>query len=207
MSIAFFLRFGIISYESPQRYTVMRVGDWRAQKRMDEAAGVRTNASKLLVPWFSCDLCCIGIGPNHEEQHLYLYPVLDELVKLRGKNAQKIDYDVFKICGDCARRKTRDLPDWLCVAEPGCWETISQAEAKMYLASMANPWFFTLLFVIARGWSLRYFLTSFPVHTPKTRVISVSANYQAISLEKKKAPREKIPNSVFAIKDPGFALT
>lgn len=207
MSIAFFLRFSRISYESPQRFTVMRVGDWRAQKKMDEAAGVKTNASKLLVPWFTCDLCCIGIGPNHEEQYLYLYPVYDERVKLRGKTAQRIDYDVFKICGDCARRKTRDLPEWLCVAEPGSWEATSQAEATRWIASMANPWFFTLLYVISQGWSLHSFLSSFSAPAPRTQAIAATSNYHVISLDKKTTKISHISNSVFAVKDPGFSLT
>jgi hypothetical protein len=205
MSVSFFLRFGVISYESPREFTVMRVGDWRAQKKMDTAAGVETNASKLLIPWFTCDLCCIGIGPNHEEQCLYLYPVYDEKVKLYGKHAQKIEYDVFKICGDCAKRKNRDLPEWLCVAEPGCWEQMSRVKVKTYIDTMCNPWFFTLLYVISQGWSLRAFLSAFPPQKPQ--VITATTNYQVISLKKRAPESNSSPCSVFAIQDPGIALS
>jgi len=114
----------VVSYESSRRaYSVQPVRDWRAQKKEERAAGYTTSYGNILVPWFKCDLCTIGIGPNHEQQHLYLYPVYEEKVKHQGGGLQKRESEIYRICGECASWKSRQLPEWLCCIGPWCWET------------------------------------------------------------------------------------
>jgi len=114
----------IISFESSRRrHTVGPVSFWRAQQKMEEAAGLVQPADKIMVPWYFCDLCMIGIGPDHEHQRIYLYPAYREQAGPRGERKRKIATDMFCICESCASWRERDLPEWLCVLGPWAWES------------------------------------------------------------------------------------
>jgi hypothetical protein len=90
---------------------------------MEKAAGHETNTSKIMTDWFVCDLCRIGIGPNHCQQEVYLYPVYDQKAKLHGEGLGYVASDILHICGECAMWKSRDLPEWLCCIGAWAWET------------------------------------------------------------------------------------
>jgi hypothetical protein len=117
----------VVSFESSKRkytnFTVGSVSEWREQQRMEEAAGLVHRSSNIMVPWHFCDICTIGIGPNHEHQHIYLYPVYREKVGLHGEKKRIVESGLLCICESCATWRERNLPEWLCVIGPWAWET------------------------------------------------------------------------------------
>jgi hypothetical protein len=90
---------------------------------MEEAAGFTDHDKKIMVPWHFCDLCLIGIGPEHIHQSIYLYPAYHEQAGPKGERKHIIGADMFCVCESCASWRERDLPEWLCVIGPWAWET------------------------------------------------------------------------------------
>src|SRR6266702_5636421 len=115
---------------------VMSVKKWREQLAMERAAGTYEDKSTL-VSDLSCDSCQIFIGRDHEEQELYLFPLLRQYAKLRN-GYRFYEHAVFHLCGDCAGRK--GLPASMMFFGHTVWQTrrvvfkdeVTRAENLLY---------------------------------------------------------------------------
>jgi hypothetical protein len=196
----------VISYESPQRkYSVMRVRDWRAQDKMERAAGHETNTGSVMTDWFTCDLCRIGIGPNHCQQEVYLYPVYDQKAKLHGEGLGYVASDILHICGECASWKSRDLPEWLCCIGPWAWETDrlsdyyqtrSRREAAVVHVEVCE---WLLVFVYCIAWNVS-------IHDIWKIVIQEEREQHRMIGPRTKKEKEDRSNIFTRIEDPGFKI-
>lgn len=207
-----------ISFASNQRkYSVMPVRDWRAQDKMEKAAGRQTNTSKIMTDWFTCDLCRIGIGPNHCQQEVYLYPVYDQKAKLHGEGLGYVASDILHICGECATWKSRALPEWLCCIGPWAWETdrlvdyyqaTSRREAAVIHLEVCE---WLLIFVYCIAWNISLQACWQIILQAIEEVRIESGNLQIASTHPKKekealsaGKRMKIPSIFAHVEAPGF---
>jgi len=75
------------------------VSKWREEKKAEKAAGY---TPKIMLDLFKCDLCDIGIGPNHKEQELHLWHVVDRTVKVVDVRRYFKD-NWLNVCEGCMR--------------------------------------------------------------------------------------------------------
>jgi hypothetical protein len=92
---------------------------WRADKKAEQGAGF-LEEQHIYASDLECACCEIHIGKDYYEQKLYLYPVYQEEVKLKG-GYRSYELAVFQLCGDCAERK--GLSDELLLFDHTIWQT------------------------------------------------------------------------------------
>lgn len=216
MPLSIFLSFircpSIISFESPKRSysNGFTVHEWREQQKMEEAAGFVRRSDNILIPWHFCDLCTIGIGPDHEHQKIYLYPVYREKIGLHGERKRMTEVDILCICESCASWRERRLPEWLCVLGPWAWQTNALIrQEKEELAPVpqddgslrAKLRVQAMKYIEACGWYV-VALTAFSLN------ISLSTLFQHLGLkeEKRDIATQQKKEGIRSIKDPGILL-
>jgi hypothetical protein len=89
---------------------VQRPRDWKREKDAELSAGLE-ESGHILVKSNLCSLCNIGIGPNHVEQEIYLYPIYQKSMWDANDNWVYVENQWIFCCGHCARHKRRCLPE------------------------------------------------------------------------------------------------
>ena len=106
------------AFESP----IQSSREWHAQKKAARDAGMNTPSSLARdISLAECATCGIHIGPDHMEQEMYLYPVVQQRVRFSDDSLLYVEHGWFEICGSCARR--RGLDARLRFISPQLWQT------------------------------------------------------------------------------------
>jgi hypothetical protein len=89
---------------------VQRPRDWKRERDAEQSAGIE-ESGHILVETNKCSLCNIGIGPNHIEQEMYLYPIYRKSMWDGDDNWVFVEGSCVFCCGGCARHRKRNLSD------------------------------------------------------------------------------------------------
>lgn len=108
-------------FESP----VETVSAWRHQAKGEKAAGLTSAREHIVLDFYRCDLCGIGIGPRHHEKELYFCPIFERKELLGGdpwiaERATQVRSRALRICGGCARH--RRIPENFLLISEDLWK-------------------------------------------------------------------------------------
>lgn len=115
-----------LPWESPVETTK----GWRHYKSAEKSAGMESACDQVLVKYFTCDLCEIGIGPDHHEQELYFLPIVEGKECLVD-TVTIIKHKCLQICGGCARN--RHLSEEHCIIPETLWGDALKASLETLL--------------------------------------------------------------------------
>lgn len=162
---------------------VQRPRDWKRERDAEASAGLE-ESGHILVEALKCQVCNIGIGPNHLEQKLYVYPVYHKSMWDGDDNWVYVENTWMVCCGSCAHHKRRNLPDLFLLIdyqelrrekkkEPVVDLSIEQRiDAGLFLLSLYLLSVPVRLITFTPAFSLQTFLSS-PAHhmpIPKTSI-------------------------------------
>jgi hypothetical protein len=124
-----------LSLQSPSvvyNSSVQKSHEWFRDRQSEESAQLETAKGELIAA-AHCEICDIGIGPDHLEQELFVYPEhgeRDVLCIIQGREHLLTKEDIramggywFYCCGGCARSRKRQLPESYCIYSYQHWTT------------------------------------------------------------------------------------
>src|SRR5947209_8536447 len=86
---------------------VESVKEWRANRKASEGAGEQV---AVLIKYFTCDICDIGIGPNQYEKEMYFHPIFQKK-ETSIDDERIVKAQCLMVCGRCAAYKHRMLSE------------------------------------------------------------------------------------------------
>lgn len=112
---------------------IHREGQWYHYGE-EEAGAARIRGNITNVPLaglfeLSCEICDIFMGPGHEEQEIWFYPVYQTALKtIALVHPRLYTQKVFRLCGKCAHRKQLTQDIWS-ILTPASWSFLHEYAA------------------------------------------------------------------------------